>query len=170
MKAEQHRFAEQTFTKPTFCGHCKQLLWGLRNQGLQCQVCGMTAHRKRCDAILQQAGCRAAAAATKKDVELILSASADDLSSSTSGAAGHDFVVTTFTAPTFCAVCNAFLWGLAKQGLRCSCCRRAVHKRCRRRAARLECGDVEAGNSSIAGDEKKVVLDNELIETLRSEG
>jgi novel protein kinase C theta type len=185
MKAE-HRFVDQTFTKPAFCGHCKQLLWGLRNQGLQCAECGVLAHRKKCEALLQGAGCKGAAAApavaaaaaaasapTVWPKVVDMTASSDDLSSSSSGGSAHDFVLTTFTGPTFCYVCRAFLWGLAKQGLRCNVCGRAVHKKCRRRAKR--CGDVDerpgnSPNNNNNDDKKGVVLDNELIEALRREG
>ncbi len=174
----QHRFVERTFTKPTFCGHCKQLLWGLRNQGNQCGDCGVAVHRKKCEAALQAAGCKGKSAAGQGAAKFEqLSTSSEDLSSSNSAAAAaHDFVLTTFTSPTFCSVCRAFLWGLAKQGLRCNTCGRAVHKRCRRRARRIQCGESEpsAGtgnnNNNNDSDKKGVVLDNELIETLRREG
>lgn len=31
-----HQFAKKTFFQPTFCHHCTELLWGVRNQGLKC--------------------------------------------------------------------------------------------------------------------------------------
>lgn len=31
-----HQFAKKTFFQPTFCHHCTELLWGLKNQGLKC--------------------------------------------------------------------------------------------------------------------------------------
>lgn len=32
-----HRFERKTFTRPTYCHHCTDLLWGLTNQGLICE-------------------------------------------------------------------------------------------------------------------------------------
>ena len=31
-----HHFVTQTYQHPTFCGHCKTLLWGLMRQGWTC--------------------------------------------------------------------------------------------------------------------------------------
>ncbi|CAO3677942.1 unnamed protein product [Rhizopus stolonifer] len=39
-----HSFETKSFSLPTFCGHCKQILWGLNKQGLQCKECGKTSH------------------------------------------------------------------------------------------------------------------------------
>ncbi|KAI8982410.1 integral peroxisomal membrane peroxin-domain-containing protein [Mycotypha africana] len=39
-----HSFDEKTFTHLTYCDKCKQLLWGLRRQGLQCRDCGYNCH------------------------------------------------------------------------------------------------------------------------------
>ncbi|CEJ01191.1 hypothetical protein RMCBS344292_15837 [Rhizopus microsporus] len=39
-----HSFDAKTFTHLTYCGHCKQLLWGLVRQGLQCKECGYACH------------------------------------------------------------------------------------------------------------------------------
>ncbi|KAG0767404.1 hypothetical protein G6F16_002807 [Rhizopus arrhizus] len=41
-----HSFRTKTFTQPTYCGYCKQLLWGLIKQGLQCKECGEACHFK----------------------------------------------------------------------------------------------------------------------------
>ncbi|KAJ1723401.1 hypothetical protein LPJ53_002265 [Coemansia erecta] len=46
----------------------------------------------------------------------------------------HDFNVTTFASPTYCTYCGGFLWGFAKQGVRCSKCRATAHKKCALRA------------------------------------
>ena len=32
-----HRFEWKTFTRPSYCNHCTNLLWGLTNQGLVCE-------------------------------------------------------------------------------------------------------------------------------------
>ncbi len=31
-----HEFVKRSYRKPTYCHHCTELLWGLKNQGLQC--------------------------------------------------------------------------------------------------------------------------------------
>ncbi|KAI8095657.1 integral peroxisomal membrane peroxin-domain-containing protein [Thamnidium elegans] len=41
-----HSFEEKTFGHLTYCDNCKQLLWGVMKQGLQCKDCGYTCHRK----------------------------------------------------------------------------------------------------------------------------
>ena len=43
---------------------------------------------------------------------------------------GHNFKKTFFPAPTFCAQCSEFIWGIGKQGMKCSGCDMVVHKRC----------------------------------------
>ena len=32
-----HRFVRKTFTRPTYCHLCTDMLWGLMNQGLICE-------------------------------------------------------------------------------------------------------------------------------------
>ena len=32
-----HRFSRKTFTRPSYCHHCTDMLWGLTNQGLICE-------------------------------------------------------------------------------------------------------------------------------------
>lgn len=42
----------------------------------------------------------------------------------------HDFKVTSFTSPTFCEYCSGFIWGLTRQGVRCSKCKATAHSSC----------------------------------------
>ncbi|KAJ1994793.1 hypothetical protein GGI25_001452 [Coemansia spiralis] len=53
----------------------------------------------------------------------------------------HNFVVTTFTSPTYCEYCSGFLWGVAKQGVRCSKCKATAHKKCALKAVTQCTGD-----------------------------
>lgn len=41
-----HRFRVHNFRSPTFCSHCGSLLYGLRKQGLKCQLCSVNCHVK----------------------------------------------------------------------------------------------------------------------------
>ncbi|KAI9469842.1 MAG: integral peroxisomal membrane peroxin-domain-containing protein [Benjaminiella poitrasii] len=41
-----HLFEDKTFTHFTYCDNCKQLLWGLKEQGVKCKECSYTCHRK----------------------------------------------------------------------------------------------------------------------------
>ncbi|XP_066910951.1 diacylglycerol kinase theta-like [Clytia hemisphaerica] len=41
-----HLFKRKTFHKPTYCHYCSDLLWGLKNQGLQCNDCGYATHER----------------------------------------------------------------------------------------------------------------------------
>jgi LSD1 subclass zinc finger protein len=43
---------------------------------------------------------------------------------------GHEFAPSQFSGPTNCAYCKEFIWGIYKQGCRCTKCRVPVHHRC----------------------------------------
>ena len=41
-----HNFKTAQFYHPTFCSHCGSMIYGLINQGVRCNDCGMTAHHR----------------------------------------------------------------------------------------------------------------------------
>ncbi|KAI6224816.1 hypothetical protein M3Y95_00792400 [Aphelenchoides besseyi] len=41
-----HRFKPYNFKSFTFCDHCGSMLYGLFNQGMKCEVCGLNCHHK----------------------------------------------------------------------------------------------------------------------------
>ena len=43
---------------------------------------------------------------------------------------GHNFKKIFFPSPTFCARCKEFIWGVGKQGMKCTGCQMVCHKRC----------------------------------------
>jgi hypothetical protein len=51
------------------------------------------------------------------NIEVEVDQSEDVLISSVSG---HMFYVHSFDRPTYCTQCTGFIWGLRRQGLRCS--------------------------------------------------
>ncbi|KAI8884082.1 hypothetical protein K501DRAFT_218157 [Backusella circina FSU 941] len=53
-----HLFTEKTFSHLTYCDNCKQLLWGLVKQGVECTECSYKCHRK----------CKASATACPSEV------------------------------------------------------------------------------------------------------
>lgn len=48
----------------------------------------------------------------------------------TDGERTHHFSVTTFLVPSYCQQCSGFLWGIARQGVRCEVCGFIAHKGC----------------------------------------
>ncbi|KAG0284149.1 hypothetical protein BGZ96_011476 [Linnemannia gamsii] len=46
MSSSSHQFHERTFTKLTYCDYCTKLLWGVAKQGVTCEGCHYSCHKK----------------------------------------------------------------------------------------------------------------------------
>lgn len=122
-RGKEHDFAVHTFTGPTFCVHCNRFIWGLVKQGYQCKNCNCAAH-KDCASKLPSDECGLAMTAKARRGRAKSSAPA------TQEVGTHNFLKHHFNRPTWCKLCDEFIWGLGKQGYRCDKCKFAVHKKC----------------------------------------
>lgn len=74
------------------------------------------------------------------DATLKLLAALEAIHPQTLGELGfHNFKVVTFTSPTHCDYCTQFVWGILKQGSRCSNCGYNSHQKCLVSACNMPC-------------------------------
>lgn len=119
-----HPFMARFFKQPTFCAHCHDFIWGMGKQGYQCQVCGLSVHKKCHQDIISQ--CTGVPGTPKKVYDPV----ADGQTQRFNINMPHSFKSKTYKSPTFCSHCGTLLWGLIKQGQQCKICRVNAHKKC----------------------------------------
>ncbi|KAL3318594.1 hypothetical protein Ciccas_002740 [Cichlidogyrus casuarinus] len=128
-QAKGHKFQVTCLKQFTFCSLCNAFIWGLWNQGYQCQVCTCVVH-KRCfhDVITQCPGVKSSIPAPEAALQNRFNINVP-----------HKFRVHTFVRPAFCDHCGSLLFGLMRQGLQCDSCKLNIHKRCEKNVA-AHCG------------------------------
>lgn len=120
-----HKFMATLLRQPTFCSLCRDFIWGLWNQGYQCQVCTCVVH-KRChkSIVTKCPGSKEDGSEEGPRVKINVP---------------HRFSVHNYKRPTFCDHCGSLLYGIVKQGEQCGDCKINVHKRCKKNVAN-SCG------------------------------
>ncbi|KAA3674545.1 putative protein kinase C epsilon type [Paragonimus westermani] len=128
-QAKGHKFQVTSLRQFTFCSLCNSFIWGLWNQGYQCQVCTCVVH-KRCyvNVITQCPGVKSPPTGPTAVLQNRFNINVP-----------HKFRIHTFMLPAFCDHCGSLLFGLMRQGLQCEVCRLSIHKRCEKNVA-SHCG------------------------------
>lgn len=125
---KNHEFIATFFRQPTFCSVCKEFVWGLNKQGYKCKQCNAAIHKKCIEKIIYK--CTGTAKSSRETMFQRERFNVD---------VPHRFKVYNYKSPTFCDHCGSLLWGLIKQGLKCSDCNMNVHSYCEVKVANL-CG------------------------------
>ncbi|XP_020604326.1 diacylglycerol kinase theta-like isoform X2 [Orbicella faveolata] len=104
-----HRFSRKTFTRPSYCHHCTDMLWGLTNQGLICEVCNFVSH-ERC-------------------LQFVVSPCISIATSLVKDPVAHSWSGPSFFRRRFCCVCRKRLD--EHVAFRCQVCDYFTHEECK---------------------------------------
>mmetsp|Transcript_687 Transcript_687/g.926 ORF Transcript_687/g.926 Transcript_687/m.926 type:complete len:145 (-) Transcript_687:14-448(-) len=138
-KSVKHEYEKHTFSKPTYCFACHQFLWGLRKQGLRCSLCGLPVHSE-CE-LKKPYGCEKKIKDWQPQIRQEKGKNREFVNTDSS----HQFEVYSFKKPTWCDYCSKFIFGLRKQGYRCTSCAYNVHSDCLDGAKnQLNCGGLKS--------------------------
>ncbi|CAI2352723.1 unnamed protein product [Caenorhabditis sp. 36 PRJEB53466] len=134
-----HKFKAAVLHQPTFCAFCAKFIFGVGKQGYKCLGCETVVH-KRCHAFVTGRctfgpSSRAPPTAAPQDLEVRRRRSASEEPSSNN----HHFSGHFYKRPTFCDHCGSLMYGITRQGVRCTHCHANVHWRCQEKAVH-NCG------------------------------
>ncbi|XP_062621561.1 calcium-independent protein kinase C-like isoform X2 [Saccostrea cucullata] len=121
-----HKFMATLLRQPTFCSLCRDFIWGLWNQGYQCQVCTCVVHKRCHNSVVTKCPGSKDDASVEQVPRVKINVP-------------HRFNVHNYKRPTFCDHCGSLLYGIVKQGEQCGDCKINVHKRCKKNVAN-NCG------------------------------
>lgn len=156
---KDHSLSVHSYKTPTFCDFCGEMLFGLVRQGLKCDACGLSFHKRcafkipnNCNGSLGTGNKRRKSSTLQVPRSPSVTGSNSSLTSASeelnsnnsvfsSKASGkrptgnekdipHTFVLHTYTFPTVCRYCKKLLTGIFRQGLQCKDCHYNVHKKC----------------------------------------
>jgi len=168
--ANQHKWQLYTFKVPTFCIHCKKLLWGFHLQGYRCSVCSLAAHKK-CQILAEACtGQKQPSTVLTSVIPLVRKLSKTFIPrkfSIVETGHPHIFSKKTFKTPTFCRQCGDFCWGIYKQGYQCTKCQFPVHRACLMRVPKSCTGNEKLQEPNTPGGDNDDEDVNEEIEVLK---
>jgi len=122
-----HEFQRHYFRQPTYCGFCRDFLWGIgKKQGFLCRHCKYAVHTECVERVITRC---------QQNRASLTSISTTSLSVNIP----HKFKRTTFRRPTFCTHCGQFIFGFIKQGVKCLDCPITCHHKCMAQVANT-CG------------------------------
>ncbi|XP_076471850.1 myotubularin-related protein 13-like isoform X2 [Babylonia areolata] len=98
MFSQPHRFEKFTYTTPTYCDFCQQLLWGFSKTGTHCTECGYNCHEK-CQSLVPKT-CSKLKSVTDTSAPSAVSVTRGGVGDVTTTASGTGASFETFSPPS----------------------------------------------------------------------